>query len=139
MNDMEKYRIAREAADAAKASAARCEEAVDLAKVATALAQSATERALKAKARVEELEAERERIGIALEWPSQEGDTTLLDAVKEAAQFGVLLCESRTRVAVLEEPQVGWIECPNCGLEHDVQLSRGRTNDPVGKGKSDEK
>lgn len=54
------------------------------------------------RARVAKLEAERERIGIALEWPSQEGDTTLLDAVKEATQFGVLLCESRTRVEALE-------------------------------------
>ena len=34
------------------------------------------------------------------------------------------------RVAELEEPQVGIVRCPNCDEEHDVQLSRGRTNDP---------
>jgi len=64
-----------------------------------------TERELKLEARVAELQDDRD---------------------ETRAACGRL----KARVAELEEPQVGRVECPHCNMEPTVQLSRGRTNVP---------
>lgn len=55
-------------------------------------------------ARIGELEAQLEAIGIALEWPGQD-ERTLLEVVKEAATWGVLRCQDRAEMHRLRTAQ----------------------------------
>ena len=59
---------------------------------------------------------------------------SLSDAMEQIEAIQGSNAVHMARVEELEEPQVGWTECPRCGMEHYVQLSRGRTNDPNKRG-----
>ncbi len=64
------------------------------------------------------------------DWKST-GEITLANTDDDQRRrLAVDLLDACDRVAELEAPQVGWVRCPECDHEHDVQLSRGRTNEP---------
>lgn len=92
------------------------------------------------KARVTEFQAESRGMGAGLRLSDEkrrqaearvaEIQAELTEAIKGRAEFRRGFDVQRSRVAELEEPQVGIVRCPNCDEEHTVSLSRGRTNDP---------